>query len=191
MNPFAIQAEFARQWMNVAGAVTKAAFEGFAAVGQGSAAAAAGSSATPSFTPAALFAPWLAFWPKPPAPTFPMPFGAFASATPSPMPMLPMMLPWMQVWAPPQASAPAPYAGGVMLPWMMPLGVMMASVAPLRQALGLRNPGTDLIDQMAANYRSSSGYAVAAVIAPMPASMDARTFAAPWLQFFTAPRTLN
>lgn len=54
-----------------------------------------------------------------------------------------------------------------------------------------RNPGADLLEQMATNYRTASGYAVAAVIGPLNAALDPRTYGEPWWQRLEKNKTLN
>jgi hypothetical protein len=54
-----------------------------------------------------------------------------------------------------------------------------------------RNPSADLLEQMATNYRTASGYAVAAVIGPLNAALDPRTYGEPWWQKLEKPKKLN
>lgn len=195
MNPFAIQAEFARQWVEFAGAMTKAALDAYSAAGQQAASAMTAMVPTPSAPRVEPLAPWMAFWPKP---ALPAPFGAFAAfnpfaafAQPASPPALPFM-PWTQFlpgFA--QPAAMSPFAGMAAMPWAWPMQVASAAMAPFAAAMASRSPNATLMDQMAANYRSSSGYAVAAVISPLANPMDARSFTAPWWQLFSPNRAVN
>jgi hypothetical protein len=53
------------------------------------------------------------------------------------------------------------------------------------------NPGADLIEQVATSYRNASGYAVAAVLGPLGAALDPRTFGQPWWQNYPKRGLLN
>jgi len=54
-----------------------------------------------------------------------------------------------------------------------------------------QNPGSNIIEQIATNYRTASGYAVAAVVGPLGAALDPRTYGEPWWQNLDKRKKLN
>lgn len=180
MNPFELQAELTRQWLGFAGAMASATMSACAGLAQQSASAwsrglTGPESRAPTWTlgmwPSMGTVPTSSFF-QPSNPFMPLPLqGAWPSAAPwngmmgwpfpAPSPML-AFAPMMQAWAGPWTAmlAQMPW-------WTMP--------AP-------RNPGAELIEQVATNYRTASGYAVAAVMGPFGATLDPRIYGQPWWQ---------
>jgi len=89
-------------------------------------------------------------------------------------PGLPFAPAMAQFWAPWTATPTATAA-----PWMAPFS------APAR------NPGSEILEQLATNYRTASGYAVAAVVGPLNAALDPRTYGEPWWQKLDQNRKPN
>jgi len=193
MNPFELQAQFARQWFGLVQSMTTAAMTTYATMGEQ--AATAWSQALPT-TPAApssnpffawawpsaapLAAPWTVSTPFSSNPWQANPFAAWMSMfTPKPaafpmFPGLPFAPAMAQFWAPWTATPTATAA-----PWMAPFS------APAR------NPGSEILEQLATNYRTASGYAVAAVVGPLNAALDPRTYGEPWWQKLDQNRKPN
>lgn len=185
MNPFQLQAEFARQWFDLASSMASSAMSATTMLSQHltsgwmRAMAAPGSNAYGSW-PTNL---WQGF--AQPAASAPMPFANpfLASANPANW----LMPPWFQA---PAWQAPTPFSMGLTAPipvtWAWPWNSAWSAMPWFAAGSRPSNPGADLIEQVAANYRSASGYAVAAVLGPFGTALDPRTFGQPWWQ--SAPR---
>lgn len=195
MNPFELQAQFARQWFELAQSMTTNAMNAYTGLLQQS------SGLWGQQTP------WFGASPMPHAPTFSFPWlNGTPSIAPSGFSMPFASAPaqwnpftsWVSLFAPkpamPSAFPMMPFSQAMMsfwTPWMTtPLSTPTAWTAPFA-ATPARNPSADLIEQMATNYRTASGYAVAAVIGPLNAALDPRTYGEPWWQKLDKRKKLN
>lgn len=194
MNPFELQAQFARQWFNMAHSMTTAAMSACANMNEQTAVLWGRSlpwQAVPAPAPAPFFSfPWLNGTSFPAPMPFSTPF-AFNPWQSNPFTS------WMALFTGQPASAPAfptlPFAQTMMpfwTPWAFgPTATAASWTSPL--AATSRNPGAELLEQMATNYRTASGYAVAAVIGPLNAALDPRTYGEPWWQKLDKRTKLN
>jgi hypothetical protein len=90
-------------------------------------------------------------------------------------------------------TMPFPFNMGMTSPWTPWAFGPTSGTAPWASPLSSpsRNSGADLLEQMATNYRTASGYAVAAVIGPLNAALDPRTYGEPWWQKLDKSKKLN
>ena len=193
MNPFELQAEFARQWFALVGVMAPTMMTACTSMGREQASSWTGDSApraTPSPTPFSPF-PWemspatmdLSAFAVPFAPTTSLfhPALAFAPWAPLftggfPLPLSPGLFPFAtSMWHPLAAT------------WAFPPNAFN----PWASFFTPRNPGAELVEQVASNYRSASGYAVAAIVGPFGAALGPRKFGEPWWQSVPAPNRLN
>lgn len=195
MNPFELQAQFAQQWLALARTVAETTVNTLASM-TGQATATWGRSM--SF-PGALTAsnpvfpfPWMAS--SPPPAFAPFQFGApmvpaFWQTNPfAPNPFAS----WLAAWSQATPGLPSPTWGPQLASlWTLPWSFAPAAGVPWTTPVSSRSPAADLIDQIATNYRTASGYAVAAVIGPFGAALDPRKFGTPWWQALGGPRKLN
>ncbi|MGE0697734.1 MAG: hypothetical protein AB7O57_01430 [Hyphomicrobiaceae bacterium] len=137
-----------------------------------------------AMTPAWPFVPGAAWWTGAPMGMTP-PFGlgsAFGSASPHGL-ASPFGAPAFLA-----AAAMWPFASGANLMGTNLLGAGFPGANPLAAwtGYGARSSGAEIVEQVAASYRSASGYAVAAVIGPLGAALDPRTMGKPWWASFPA-----
>jgi hypothetical protein len=173
MNPFEMQAEFTRQWFEFATTMTSKAIDAYAAMNHQlvsswtDAMSRSGTSAmTPGFPMSA--------WQPTPAPALPMgmlmPFASPAQTYTNPF------APWMSPfgstsWIP----SGTPFGSASYMAWPWAMGAMRPSPFDAwLNPFGARpsHSGAEMIEQAVATYRSASGYAVAAIIAPLEAAID-------------------
>lgn len=196
MNPFELQAQFTRQWFDLMQTMTTTALNAYASMNEQATALWTRSMPWPapttsfqnpfslpwmpnatSFAPAAFSTPFATSpWQSNPfAPWLSLFTGQTAGLPTAPtLPMLPFAPAIAQFWT----------------PWaFMPTAATTAWTSPF--SAPSRNPGADLLEQMATNYRTASGYAVAAVIGPLNAALDPRTYGEPWWQKLEKPKKLN
>lgn len=179
MNPFQLQAEFARQWFGLATSMASAAMAASTAIAEqmtsGWKQAAAPTQHHSAGTWPTSFSPSYATPATTPMPTI---FNAFG------MPSLPTtlpMLPWMSAWgwnqpSPAPVSLFPPLTVTWALPWTAAWPFMPWSAGMSQPS----NPGAALMEQVATSYRTASGYAAAAVMGPFGAALDPRTYGQPW-----------
>lgn len=204
MNPFELQAQFARQWLDLVQTMTKTAVNACASMNEQTAGLWRRSmpwTATAAPYQAAPFPfPWLSGAAPFGMPTPTMPFAATNSWKANPF------APWLSMLTgnttgfpgmPGMSAFPVipmmPFAPAMPQMWM-PWASMPALTAPPWTGLfgtPQRDPGAEFIEQMATNYRTASGYAVAAVIGPLNAALDPRTYGEPWWQKLEKTKKLN
>lgn len=194
MNPFEMQAEFARQWLGLVNSATTAVAEACFAIGRQSAemwdrnGASGMGLAGPSLPMPA--------WPNPFQPSLfgaSNPFAAFSPWTALQMTMPPSaspfsaFAPWAAPYTPfaafPFTATPWQFAAfpAATLPWSWPSPWSMAAGA--MPGWGAAPPSAaDVIDQVATAYRSASGHAIAVVLGPLRAPLDSRPHDEPWWQ---------
>lgn len=194
MNPFELQAQFARQCFDLVRSMTTTAM---------------GACARMNEETASLWSrsmPWSAPVTPPPAPFFPFPW--MAGTNPFTPPAFPTAFmtnpwpsssfaPWMTLFTGGTPAFPAfpllPFAPAMTAfctPWaFIPTITAAAWTSPF--STPSRNPGAEIFDQMVTNYRTASGYAVAAVIGPLNAAIDPRTYGKPWWQNPDERKKLN
>ena len=187
MNPFELQAEFARQWLGFAGAMTSATMAAFTSLAQQSAAVWSRSlSGQHVHFPAWQPGIWPSMGSSQPPSLFPFANPFMPSAIQTSWPMLPPWTGLMGGWPAPAALSPVNPFSPMLQVWTGPWTAMLSQppwwLAPSRP----RNPGAELLEQVATSYRSASGYAVAAVMGPFGAALDPRIYGQPWWQ--TSPR---
>lgn len=197
MNPFELQAQFARQWFDLMQTIATTAMTACTSMNQQAAAAwgqALPSAPTPSPAPAPFFAfPWLSGMTAPAPWAFSTPFAANAwQSNP--------FAAWMTLFSGNPATFPtfpgfptlpfAPAMAQFWTPWTFsPTATTASWTAPF--STPSCNSGVDLLEQMATNYRTASGYAVAAIIGPLNAALDPRTYGEPWWQKLDKNKKLN
>jgi hypothetical protein len=176
-----------------------------------------GGAPAPAATPFAVFpwlqGPWLqgmaAFTPQAfsaPAAPNPWTFNPFASwmslfargaPAPAAMPQAAFMqLPFAQA---PFMQAPFLQSPFGQAPFLQAMTQLMApwwtyaAFSPWATPFAgpQQNPGAQLAEQIATNYRTASGYAAAAVVGPLGVALDPRTYGEPWWQSFDKGRKLN
>ena len=182
MNPFQLHAEFARQWLGLSNAIVSAAMSTASTFSEQMA---SGWNRTLSGSVGQPQIPWpLNAWQvlagSYAAPALPFTNQFFAPAAPTfwPFPA------WMS--APPMAFAPP-----VMVTWAWPWGAQWPAAPWLAASSRPANLGTELVEQVAASYRTASGYAVAAIMGPFGTALDPRTFGEPWWQSALKGKLLN
>jgi hypothetical protein len=197
MNLFELQAQITRHWFDVAQTMTAATMSACAAANE-HAATFWGRSlpwqfpATPAPTPFAPF-PWAtSAWPT----MMPSPgsWGFSAPLATNPWSANPFTA-WMTAFTGPASYTTTPFATGMTSLWAPWTFAFAPPASPMSWAspfsMPSRNPSADLLEQMATNYRTASGYAVAAVIGPLNAALDPRTYGEPWWQRLEKPKKLN
>lgn len=181
MNPFQLQAEFARQWLGLATSMASAAMaaSNMMAEQMASGWTRALSGATGHSNNAWPGNLWSGFAAPSATPSLPFANPFMNSAAPASWPTPP----WMSAlgWGAPTPALTS-FFGPVTVTWTWPWGGASPFLPWSTGTSRPSNPGADLIDQVAASYRSASGYAVAAVMAPFGAALDPRTFGQPWWQ---------
>ena len=182
MNPFLLQAEFARQWFGLATSMASTAMAASTMATERMTAAwktalAGNAASVPSSAPTVF---WPGFGALPTASLFPVfnPFAA-APATTSPFPFAP----WMSAWS---WAVPTPHATSMYNPLTITWPLAWSGTWPFfpwaSNASAPASTGNDLMEQVASSYRTASGYAVAAVMGPFGAALDPRTYGQPWWQ---------
>ena len=177
MNLFELQTEFARQWFTATRAMTAAMLEASSVMSRQAVATWTGTLSGGQISPYQW--PFMA-WPQ--ATAFSTPF-TFPGANPF-LGQFGQPQPWSGWFGFPASTfamgAPNPWTAAAMhWPWIWPTPSAlqpwwMAGLTPARPP--------SLVDQVAANYRSASGYAAAAVIAPLKTALEAHSTAQPWWQ---------
>ncbi len=196
MNPFELQTQFAQQWFQLAQNFTTSAMAACASMNPWLSTARAAAPA-----PSNPFFPFT--WLQAPAAPAPLPaFTAFGTMpwTANPFtawmglfqaqPTAPAMFPGWPLA--PSPLTPAPFAEAIarfMTPWAFAPMALREWTAVFTPAA--RNPGAELMEQIASNYRTASGYAVAAVVGPLGTALDPRTYGEPWWQQLDKHKKLN
>ena len=180
MNPLQFQADMLRQWLGWTTTMTTAALTAWSHLGRQTAAALS-KGGLPGYSVAL---PWpmpgwlitspmgasgLASW-----------MGPFATQSQSSLPIWPEP-PWaalMQAMMAAQAAPPAPWN------WVWPINIAPTQ-SPWWSTGRLLEPRPEtLVEQIAANYRTATGYAVATVLGPFGTALEPRTFGQPWWQTY-------
>lgn len=196
MNPFQLQAEMLRQWLDLTGAMATAAMAAWRDIGQQSVSAwskggvpvypAASAGPMPGWPPfgmmgANAFTPWMNVLGS----QSPL-MNAFGTQSSFPMwPQLPspwtaMMFGQASPFSPFTMASPA--ALSALMPWAWP-SLAAPSPGPWWSTGRLFAPPPEtLFEQIATNYRTASGYAAATVLGPFGTALEPRIFGQPWWQ---------
>ena len=192
MNPFLLQVELSSQWFGMASAMANAVSSSYLTLGQ------------------QTMQVWSAVMPRLPGAAQPtnswMPRLPAGNPSLTSLPASSMLSPWTAAaqwpggWNPFGIWAGAatmglggwprqPYTGPVlpMLPWLGLWGMGSRLGAPFGNPTARQPSSADFFEQVAANYRTVNGYAVAVVLGPYGVPIE-KTFGQVWWQTPSRPR---